>query len=156
MTTSKFRPEMITEALQAAEAMRDTPLATKLKANGFTPARMEKEAADLTELQTLAVAARNAAVQATADLAARAGRSAAVLASYANLVRALTVDPGLRRKHGVKSPGLRKGPLFRRPRKGPREDAASAASGDSAPHTTTQRPSAGATSPITTSVIGHA
>ncbi len=152
MTTSKFRPEMITEALQAAEAMRDTPLAVKLKANGFTPARMEKAAAELTELQTLAVAARNAAVQATADLSARAEGAAADLASYANLVRALTVDPGLRRKHGVKSLGVRKGPLFRRPRKG----AAPTAAGDATPRTTTQGPSASVTSPVTTSVVGRA
>ena len=110
MRTSKFRLSMITLALQAAEAMRDSPLASKLKANGFHAASMQKEAAVLSDLHTQAVAARNAAVQATANLSQRAEK----YASYCNLVRGLTNDSGLRRKHGVKSPGLRKGPLFRR------------------------------------------
>ena len=117
MKTSTFHPSMISAALQSAEAMRDTPLAARLKANGFTPARMEKDAAELSALQTQALAARNAAVQATAELGARAREAALTFSAYSNLVRALTNDEGLRRKHGVKTPGHRKGPLFHRSRK---------------------------------------
>ena len=122
MHSSKFRPEMITLALQAAEAMRASPLASKLKANGLHPAIMQTEAEALSALRTAAVVAKNAAVQATADLSARAEEFATRYASYCNLVRGLTTDPGLRRTHGVKSPGVRKGPMFRR---GPRAKGAS-------------------------------
>ena len=55
--------------------------------------------------------------QATAELGARAREAALTFSAYSNLVRALTNDEGLRRKHGVKTPGHRKGPLFHRPRK---------------------------------------
>jgi hypothetical protein len=48
------------------------------------------------------------------DLGESAREIAATYARYCNLVRALTTDPGLRRVHGVKSPGIRKGPMFRR------------------------------------------
>ena len=173
MRPSKFRPSMITLALQAAEAMRDSPLASKLKANGFHAASMQKEAAALSDLHTQAVAARNAAVQATANLSQRAEEFATKYASYCNLVRGLTTDSGLRRKHGVKSPGLRKGPLFRR---GPRAKAGTtgavapsmspstssahspapspATAAASAPSTNGATPSNGVNG--VTSVVGHA
>jgi hypothetical protein len=109
-----FRMSMVTSAQLAAESMRDTPIASKLKANGFTHATMAKEANELSALRTQVQAAKAALVQASAALGARSEEFAAVWASYSNLVRALTTDEALRRKHGVKSPGVRKGPMFRR------------------------------------------
>jgi hypothetical protein len=132
MHSSKFRLSMITLALQAAEAMRDSPLASKLKTIGFHPASMQKEAEVLSDLHTQSIAARNAAIQATAILSERAVELAAKYASYCNFVRGLTNDPGLRRTHGVKSPGVRKGPRFRR---GSR--AKDGATGAEAPSTST-------------------
>lgn len=117
MRPFKFRPEMITLLRQAAEAMRDSPLASDLKLHGLDPATMETHAERLSDLRTRAIAARNAAVEATAHLGGYASETAATYARYCHLVRGLTSDPGLRRAHGVKSPGVRKGPMFRR---GPR------------------------------------
>jgi len=53
-------------------------------------------------------------MQATADLGECAREVAATYARYCSHVRGLTSDPALRRMHGVKSPGQRKGPMFRR------------------------------------------
>ena len=132
--------------------MRDSPLASKLKAIGFHPASMQQEAEELSALQTRVVSARNAAVQATSELRARAGEFATKYASYCNLVRGLTMDPGLRRKHGVKSPGLRKGPLFHR---APRANASVATPTASMPSTNGASSSKGAgTDAVVTSVGG--
>lgn len=109
-----FRMSMVSSALLAEEAMRDTPIAAKLKANGFTPATMAKEAQALSALRTQVQTAKAALVQASAALGARSEEFAKVWASYSNLVRALTTDAALRGKHGVKSPGVRKGPMFKR------------------------------------------
>ena len=114
MRPSKFRPSMITRALQAAEAMRESPIAAQLKINGFHAAVMQEEAEAMTELRTRAVAAWNAALQATADLGERAGEFTKKYASYCYVVRAITTDAAIRRTHGVKSPGVRRGPMFRR------------------------------------------
>jgi hypothetical protein len=75
---------------------------------------MAKEVKDLSALRTQVRAAKAALAQATAALGARSEEFAKVWASYSNLVRALTTDEALRSKHGVKSPGSRKGPMFRR------------------------------------------
>ena len=134
MRSSKFRPEMIDLALQAAEAMRDSPLASKLEAIGLHPAVMRREAEALTALHVETIVTRNAAMQATSDLSARAEQFAAKYASYCNFVRGMTNDPGLRRVHGVKSPGVRKGPMFRR---GPRATSEPAPSSADAPAAST-------------------
>ncbi len=109
-----FRMSMVASAQLAEDAMRDTPIASKLKANGFTPATMAKEAQALSTLRTQVQSAKAALVQASAALGARSEEFARMWASYSNLVRALTTDEALRRKHGVKSPGVRKGPMFKR------------------------------------------
>src|SRR6266567_7372562 len=97
-----FRMSMVTSAQLAEQSMRDTPIASKLKANGFTPATMAKEASELSALHTEVQAAKTALVQASAALGARSEKFATLWASYSNLVRALTTDEALRRKHGVK------------------------------------------------------
>jgi hypothetical protein len=147
---------MINLALQAAEAMRDSPIASKLKANGFNPALMQKEAEALSELHTQYVAARNEAVQVALKLSERAEAFATKYASYSNLVRALTTDAGLRRKHGVKSLGARKGPMFRRPRGKAAATGAEAPSTTSTPSTSGESPPKESTNGVTTSVVGHA
>jgi hypothetical protein len=114
MRPFKFRPEMISNLLQAAESMRDSPLASDLKLHGLDPATMAEHAERLCDLRTRATLAREAAVEATQHLGECAREIATTYARYCNLVRGLTTDPGLRRVHGVKSPGIRKGPSFRR------------------------------------------
>jgi hypothetical protein len=109
-----FRKSMVPSALLAEVAMQSTPLARKLKANGFTPAVMAKEAEDLSALHTKLQVTKTAMMEASAALAARSEAFAQLWATYSNLVRAFTKDVALRRKHGVTSPGVRKGPMFRR------------------------------------------
>lgn len=75
-----------------------------LKANGFTSATMAKEAKELSDLRTQVQAAKSALVQASAALGARSEEFATLWASYSNLVRALTTDVALRRKHGAEEP----------------------------------------------------
>jgi hypothetical protein len=160
MKTSKFRPSMITRALQAAEAMRDAPIASKLKSNGFNAAAMQKEAQALSDLRTQALDAKNAALQVTAELSVRGEKFAKMFASYCNQVRALTTDESLRRRLGVKSPGMRKGPAFKRPRKtgaeAPSTSPTTSTSVVAEPSTKGASPSTGGTNGVSTSVVGHA
>ena len=109
-----FRKSMVPSAMLAEAAMQSTPLAAKLKANGFTPAVMAKEAEELSALHTKVQVAKAALVQASAALSARAEQFGQIWATYSSFVRAFTKDVALRRKHGVTSPGVRKGPMFRR------------------------------------------
>ena len=102
---TKFHRSMVTNALVAEEAMRDTPIAAQLAANGFTPDVMAAEAKALSDLRTQVQMAKAAMIQASAALAARSAEFATKYASYTNLVRGFTPDPALRRKHGVKSLG---------------------------------------------------
>ncbi len=113
-TKTVFRKYMVPSASLAEAAMRTSPLAAKLKVNGFTPAIMAKEAAELTALHTNVQVAKAAMLQASAELAARSEAFTQIWAMYSSLVRAFTRDTALRRKHGVTSPGVRKGPMFRR------------------------------------------
>jgi hypothetical protein len=113
----KFRKSMVSDALKAADALGSSPVASKLKPHGYTPASMTTDARELTELHIRVLAAKAALVQASAALSARGGEFAQKWASFSNLVRGLTSDEALRNALGVQSPGTRKGPLFRR---GPR------------------------------------
>ena len=120
---SWFRSSMIVDAQKAATAMQTSAIAKQLKANGFTAATMAKEASDLTSLHAAAEAARSAWLEASAALSAKAQAFDQTWSSYCNIVRGVTSDATTRKAHGVPSPGVRKGPAFKR---GPRVTAATA------------------------------
>jgi len=112
-----FRSSMIADAQKAATAMQSSPLAAKLAAMGFTPATMSQAAATLTDLHAKAEAAHSAWLQASATLAAAAQQFDQTWSSYCNIVRGVTADATTRKAHGVASPGVRKTPAYKRPRK---------------------------------------
>ena len=113
-----FRSDMIGDAQKAATAMQSSTIGKQLAANGFTAATMSQAASDLTDLQAKAEAARSAWLQASAALSARAQTFDASWSSYCNIVRGVTTDDVTRKAHGVSSPGVKKGPSFKRaPRK---------------------------------------
>jgi hypothetical protein len=119
-----FRSTMITDAQKAATAMQSSAYAKQLAANGFTSKAMAQEASDLTDLHAKAEAARGAWLQASAALQAKAQEFDQLWSSYCNIVRGVTSDTTARKTHGVPSPGIRKGPSFKR---GPRKKAATTA-----------------------------
>jgi hypothetical protein len=114
---------MIADAQKASTAMQSSAFAAKLAANGFTPATMAQEASALTDLHQKAQAAHSAWLQASAALQARAQEFDQLWSSYCNIVRGVTSDTTARKTHGVGSPGVHKGPSFKR---GPRKKAANA------------------------------
>ena len=120
---SQFRSGMIVDAQKAATAMQSSPIAKQLKANGFTTATMAQAASDLTDLHAKAEAARSAWLTASAALQAKAQEFELTWSSYCNIVRGITSDETTRKAHGVSSPGVRKGPSFKR---GPRKAATTA------------------------------
>jgi hypothetical protein len=115
---SKFRKPMVTAALVASDALGSSPLASKLKPHGYTPASMATEAEELSQLHVQVQAAKAALAQASAALSARAEEFAQKWASFSSLVRGMTSDEALRGALGVKTPSVRKSPFFRR---GPRK-----------------------------------
>jgi hypothetical protein len=129
-----FRSSMIADAQKAATAMQSSPLAAKLAAMGFTPATMSQAAATLTDLHAKAEAAHSAWLQASAALGTAAQQFDQTWSSYCNIVRGVTSDATTRKTHGVSSPGLRKTPSYKRPRK---EKTATAASSTSTATTAT-------------------
>ena len=118
-----FRNSMIADAQKASTAMHTSTIAKQLKANGFTSATMAAEASAMTDLHATAEAARSAWLQASAALQTKAQSFDDVWSSYCNIVRGVTSDETVRKAHGVASPGVKKGPSFRR---GPRKAAAAA------------------------------
>jgi len=118
---SQFRSEMIVDAQKAATAIKTSTIAKQLKANGFTTATMVQAASDLTDLHAAAEAARSAWLTASAALQTKAQEFELTWSSYCNIVRGVTSNATIRKAHGVPSPGIRKGPAFRR---GPRKAAA--------------------------------
>jgi hypothetical protein len=120
---NRFTNRMILDAQKASTAMQSSPIAKQLASNGFTPATMAQEASALTDLHAKAEAAHGAWLQASAELGARAEQFDQVWSSYCNIVRGLTPDTTVRKTHGVSSPGIRKGPAFKR---GPRKPKAAA------------------------------
>ncbi len=122
--TRHSHSRLVDHALKAAATIAASPIAKQLAANGFTAATMAQAASDLTDLRSKADAARSAAHQATAALAAREKEIEQMVSSFCNLVRALTTDTAVRKALGVSSPGIAKGPRFRR---GPRKKAATTA-----------------------------
>jgi hypothetical protein len=125
-----FRSGMIVDAQKAATAMQSSTIAKQLAANGFTAATMSQAASDLTDLQAKAEAARSAWLLASAALSARAQTFDTSWSSYCNIVRGVTTDEVTRKAHGVPSPGVRKGPSFKR---GPRKAATKTATAPAAP-----------------------
>lgn len=105
---------IVAAALEASEMLGKSPLASKLKAHGFTSAQMAKDAQELLKLRAHYDAMKASLAQAGDELAKKIDELAKKFASYANLVRALTEDVSLRAMHGVASPGIQKGPRFRR------------------------------------------
>jgi hypothetical protein len=73
------------------------------------------------DLHAKAEAARSAWLTASAALQAKAQEFEATWSSYCNIVRGVTSSATVRKAHGVPSPGIRKGPTFKR---GPRNTAA--------------------------------
>lgn len=132
---SVFRSSMIANATKAAAAMQSSTIAKQLKANGFTAATMSKAASNLTALHDQMETAHNAWLQASAALSAAAQEFEATWSSYCNIVRGITPSAGVRKAHGVPSPGVRKGPQFRR---GPRNKATPAVTAQAAPATKPQ------------------
>jgi hypothetical protein len=114
---------MVTYAQKASTAMQSSTIAKQLKANGFTAATMAQAASDLTDLHAKAEAARSALLTASAALQAKAQEFELTWSSYCNIVRGITPDATVRKAHGVPSPGLKKGPSFKR---GPRKAATTA------------------------------
>ncbi len=116
MSKKKMKSDkaIVAAALEASETLGKSPLAAKLKAHGFTSAQMAKDAQELLKLRAQYDAKKASLAQASEELAQRSDELAKKFASYANLVRGLTQDPGLRAMHGVSSPGIRKGPSFHR------------------------------------------
>jgi len=117
---SQFRSGMIVDAQKAATAMQSSTIAKQLKANGFTAATMTQAASDLTSLHAAAEAARSAWLTASAALQTKAQEFELVWSSYCNIVRGIAPSATVRKAHGVASPGIRKGPTFKR---GPRKAA---------------------------------
>jgi hypothetical protein len=120
---TNFRTSMIADAQKAATGMQSSTIAKQLAANGFTPATMAQEASDLTDLHAKAEAAHGTWLQASAALQARAQQFEQTWSSYCNIVRGITKDAATRKAHGVSSPGVKKGPSFKR---GPHKKAATA------------------------------
>ncbi len=116
-TKNKFRNSMIEDGLQAASSLKDSPLAQKLASVGITADLMEKFANDLQDLSVSQGAAKAAMIQTTAALEAKAEDFSKLWSSYSSLVRGLTPDIAIRKIHGVKSPSVRKGPMFHRAKK---------------------------------------
>jgi hypothetical protein len=125
-----FRSDMIVDAQKAATAMASSPIAKQLKNNGFTAATMAQAASNLTDLHDKAQAAKSAWLQASAALSTAAESFDQTWSSYCNIVRGVTPNETVRKAHGVPSPGVRKGPTFRR---GPRKQAATTATAPAAP-----------------------
>jgi hypothetical protein len=121
--TSHFRSDMVSDAQKAATAMQTSAIAKQLKANGFTTATMAQAASDLTDLHAKAEAARSAWLTASAALQTKAEEFDLTWSSYCNIVRGVTSNATVRKAHGVASPGIRKGPTFKR---GPRKAATAA------------------------------
>ena len=138
---TKFRSSMISDAQKAATAMQTSSIAQPLQTNGFTSATMAMAASDLTALQQKAQAARSAWLQASAALSTRAEAFDQTWSSFSNIVRGVTADETVRKAHGVSSPGVKKGPSFRR---GPRKTATSTAT---APAATVTAPAATGSKP---------
>ncbi len=115
---NRLRTAMISDANKASEAMTASAFAKKLASAGFTPASMAKEAKALQDLRTQIDMAKAQLSVASAALDAKAQQFAQTWSTYCNFVRALIPDVALRAQHGVKSPGVLKGPAFRR---GPRK-----------------------------------
>jgi hypothetical protein len=113
-TKTKFRNSMIADAQKASNAMQGSKIGKQLKANGFTSATMKKEADDLTALHATAEAAHSTWLEASGDLSARAQSFEQLWSRYCNIVRGTTQDVQVRKAHGVSSPGVRKGPTFKR------------------------------------------
>ena len=118
-----FSSSMIADAQKASTAMQSSAVAKQLAANGFTPATMAQEASELSDLHAKAEAAHSAWLLASAALQARAQEFDQTWSSYCNIVRGVTSDTTTRTAHGVGSPGIRKGPSFKR---GPRKAATQA------------------------------
>jgi hypothetical protein len=134
-TKNMFRKDMIVDAQNAATAMQSSSIGKQLKTNGFTSASMTQEATDLTDLHQKAQAARAAWLQASAALSTKAQAFDLVWSSYCSIVRGVTPSETVRKAHGVASPGVKKGPQFRR---GPRKPAATTATAPAAPVTKPQ------------------
>jgi hypothetical protein len=120
---NQFRSDMVTDAQKAATAMQTSTIAKQLKANGFTAATMTQAASGLTDLHAKAEAARSAWLTASAALQTAAEQFELTWSSYCNIVRGVTSNATVRKAHGVGSPGVHKGPSFKR---GPRKTAATA------------------------------
>ncbi|HEY1696420.1 MAG TPA: hypothetical protein VGG39_29865 [Polyangiaceae bacterium] len=127
---TKFRTSMISNSQKAATGMLASPIGPQLQANGFTSATMQQAATDLTSLQSKSAAAHSAWLAASAALSAKAEEFDQTWSSYCNIVRGLTPDTTVRKSHGVPSPGVRKGPTFKR---GPRKTATTEATAPTAP-----------------------
>lgn len=129
-TKTKFRNSMISDAQKAATAMQKSPIASKLKANGYTPAVMTKHANELTALHAAAETAHDAWLAAGEALSEKAEEFDLSWSAYCNLVRGLTTSVPTRKAHGVPSPGLHKGPSYKR---GPNKKGSSGATPPATP-----------------------
>jgi hypothetical protein len=91
---------------------------------------MAQAASEMTDLHAKAEAAHNAWLQASAALSTRAQAFDQTWSAYCNIVRGVTTDATTRKTHGVSSPGVKKGPAFKR---GPRAGSATTATAQAAP-----------------------
>ena len=135
-----FRTGMIADAQKASTAMQASPIATPLQQNGFTAATMAQAATEMTDLQAKAEAAHTAWLQASAALSTRAQTFDQTWSAYCNIVRGLTTDTTTRKTHGVPSPGVKKGPAFKRgPRTAAEPEVTAPAAPTAAPPATTPK-----------------